>query len=152
MHRYSKLLIGKSNHGLIQLIRYAMVVAIAAPIDLGGYIFLKSALHVEYVIAATISFIVSLLVNYMLSVAWVWTARTGPQRHVDGIIFGIIGLIGLAITDLIVYTFTDIFHLNFIVSKLIAFGIVFFWSFGARRLLFQRKLPKPSKVEDLPQA
>lgn len=140
MSLFKKLFIHEASHGLVQLIRYGLVVAIAAPIDLGGYILLKSAFHVYYVLAATISFITSLVANYLLSVAWVWTGRTGRQRHVDAAIFAIIGIVGLGLTDLIVFMFTDLAHLNFIVSKLIALMFVFFWSFGARRYLFTGKI------------
>lgn len=139
---FRKLFVHKSNHGLVQLIRYGMVVAIAAPIDLGGYIILKSVFHVPYVLAATISFTVSLIVNYFLSVLWVWTNHTDRQRHIDAIIFAIIGVVGLALTDLIVFIFTDYADVNYIISKLIAFTIVFFWSFGARRYLFQGSTSK----------
>jgi len=140
MSIFKKLFVHQTSHAFVQLIRYGLVVGIAAPIDLGGYIFLKSQLHVYYVLAATISFTVSLAVNYLLSIAWVFTAKTGRQRHVDAIIFGVIGLVGLGLTDLVVYAFTDLAKLNYIISKLIAFCIVFFWSFGARRLLFSRSL------------
>lgn len=135
-----KLFVTKSDHGLVQLIRYGLVVGIAAPIDLGGYILLKSAFHVYYVLAATISFTVSLIANYLLSVAWVWTNHSGRQRHIDAVIFAIIGVVGLGLTDLIVFVCTDWFKFNFIVSKLVAFMFVFFWSFGARRFLFTKQL------------
>lgn len=138
-----KVFTGHATHGLIKLIRYGMVVIITAPIDLGGYIIFKSAFHIYYVLAATLSFTLSLIVNYLLSVAWVWTDHTGRQRHVDAIIFAIIGIVGLGITDLVVYLFTDFEHLNYIVSKLIAFCIVFFWSFGARHWLFSKKTDEP---------
>jgi putative flippase GtrA len=137
---FKKLFVHQSSHSLVQLIRYGLVVGIAAPIDLGGYILLKEVFHLHYVLAATISFAVSLVANYLLSVAWVWTNHTGRQRHVDATIFAIIGLVGLGLTDLIVFTFTDLAHLNYIISKLIAFTIVFFWSFGARRYLFHKTL------------
>lgn len=140
---FKKLFVDQSSHGLVQLIRYGLVVAIAAPIDLGGYVVLKSAFHVYYVLAATISFTVSLIVNYLLSVAWVWTNHTGRQRHIDATIFMIIGIVGLVITDAVVYLFTDFAHSNYIISKLIAFTIVFFWSFGARRWLFNKKADEP---------
>jgi len=100
---------------------------------------LKAQLHIYYVLAATLSFTASLVVNYFLSVAWVWRVRTGKQRHVDATIFAIIGLVGLGLTDLIVWVMTDLVGLNYIISKLVAFAIVFFWSFGARRYLFQAK-------------
>ncbi len=51
-----------------------------------------------------------------------------------------IGLVGLGLTDLVVWVFTDFVGLNYIVSKLIAFMVVFFWSFGARRFIFQNDL------------
>lgn len=140
---FKRLFIHDTSHGLIQLIRYGLVVAIAAPIDLGGYIVLKSMFHVYYVLAATISFTVSLIVNYLLSVAWVFTAKTGRQRHTDAAIFAIIGVVGLGLTDLIVWGLTDYAKLNYIVSKLIAFLLVFFWSFGARRWLFAGKTEEP---------
>jgi putative flippase GtrA len=143
MSLFKQLFVHSTSHGLIQLIRYGLVVAIAAPIDLGGYILLKSTFHVYYVLAATISFTVSLIANYLLSVAWVWTGKTGRQRHVDAIIFGVIGVVGLGLTDLIVWGFTDFVGLNYIVSKLIAFTIVFFWSFGARRWLFKQQPEDP---------
>ncbi len=140
---FKKLFVEHASHSLIQLVRYGLVVAIAAPIDLGGYIALKSVFHVYYVLAATISFTVSLIVNYLISVAWVWTGHTGRQRHVDAVVFGVIGIVGLGLTDLIVYAFTNFAHLNYIISKLIAFTIVFFWSFGARRWLFASRTPDP---------
>jgi len=135
-----KLFIHPTNHGLIQLFRYGMVVAIAAPIDLGGYIILKAHFNVYYVLAATISFTTSLIVNYLLSVAWVFTAKTGRQKYVDATIFAAIGIVGLGLTDIIVFVFTDLAHFNYIVSKLIAFTIVFCWSFGARRFIFHNRL------------
>jgi len=136
---FKRLFVGQTSHSLVQLIRYGLVVVIAAPIDLGGYILLKATFHVYYVLAATISFTVSLIVNYLLSVAWVWTNHTGRQRHIDATIFALIGIVGLGITDLVVYTLTDFGHLNYILSKLAAFMVVFFWSFGARHYLFRAK-------------
>lgn len=134
--RLKALLVHQTDRGVVQFIRYGMVVVIAAPIDLGGYVYLKSSLHVHYILAATISFTTSLLVNYLLSIAWVWTNHTGRQRHKDAVMFGIIGVVGLLLTDLIVFVFTDYVGFNYVVSKLVAFSIVFFWNFGARRVLF----------------
>jgi putative flippase GtrA len=136
-----KIFVDPTNHPLLQLFRYGLVVGIAGPIDFGGYVILQ--MHMYSVLAATISFTVSLIVNYLLSVAWVFTAKTGKQRRVDAIIFGIIGLVGLGITDLIIWILTDVKHVNAIIAKLIAFMIVFFWSFGARRWLFTRKPKEP---------
>jgi putative flippase GtrA len=135
-----ELLVHKTDRGMVQMLRYGCVVVIAAPIDLGGYIILKSDFHIYYILAATISFTVSLIVNYILSIKWVWVNHSGRQRHIDATIFAVIGLVGLGITDLVIWIFTNFAHFNYIVSKLIAFMIVFFWSFGARRYLFQNDI------------
>jgi putative flippase GtrA len=136
---FKKLFVHRTDHGLIQLIRYGLVVGIAGPIDLGGYILLSSVFHLTYVLAATISFTVSLIVNYLLSVAWVWTPKSGKQRRYDATMFAIVGVVGLGLTDLVVWLLTDLVNFNYIGSKLVAFAIVFFWSFGARRYIFTRK-------------
>jgi len=138
MNHVRKLFVQKSNAGFIQMIRYGFVVVFAAPIDLGGYIILKSSFHIYYVLAATISFTLSLMVNYWLSVLWVWNRHSGLQKYVDTTIFAVIGFVGLVITDLVVYTTTTYIGFNYIISKLLAFVVVFFWSFGARRLLFEK--------------
>lgn len=134
---FRQLFLRQAERSFIQFFRYGLVVAIAAPIDLGGYILLKSQLHLQVVLAATISFVTSLIVNYYLSIAWVWSARSGNQRHIDAAVFAIIGFVGLGLTDLIVWLLNDLIHVNYIVAKFVAFAIVFFWSFGARHILFQ---------------
>lgn len=131
-----KLLLDKSNSGLVQLIRYGMVLFIAAPIDLGGYILLKSVFDFPAVLAAAVSFTVSLLANYVLSVKWVWTDHTNRQKHIDALIFFLIGAVGLGLTSFLVWLFVHPFGMNFILAKLLTFVVVFFWSFGARRFLF----------------
>src|SRR5579862_1834270 len=110
MNWFKKLFVHQTSHSIIQFIRYGLVVAIAGPIDLGGYIVLKASFHIEYILAATISFTASLIVNYFLSVAWVWTNHTGRQRHLDATIFILIGIVGLGITDLVVYLLTGYGH------------------------------------------
>lgn len=137
MQDLSKLLTGKSSDVIVTMVKYGLVVVIAAPIDLGGYIVLKSIFHIEYVLAATISFTASLIVNYFLSMAWVWKSHSGKRKQVDALVFAVIGFVGLGLTDLVVWLFTHFAGLNYVVSKLIAFCVVFFWSFGARHLLFK---------------
>jgi putative flippase GtrA len=134
---FKKLLVYRTDHAFIQMIRYGLVVAIAAPIDLGGYVLLSSVFNLPYVLAATISFTLSLVVNYILSVNWVWTNHSGRQKRIDATIFALIGVVGLGLTDLLIWIFTDLIGLNYIISKLVTFVFVFFWSFGARRYLFK---------------
>ncbi len=136
---FKKILFHPTSRIEIQMVRYGFVVAIAGPIDLGGYILLKSHFHLYVVLAATISFTVSMAVNYILSILWVFNKDTGRQKHVDIVLFFIIGFVGLGITDLVIWILAEVMSVNYIAAKLAAFCIVFFWSFGARRVLFHNK-------------
>ncbi len=134
-----KLLKQQSTHPLVQLFRYGLVVAIAFPIDFGLLYIFTSKWHMYYVLSATLSFSISMVANFILSVMWVFTRKTGRTMAMEATIFGIIGFVGLGITDLIIWIFTSGFKLNYLVSKLIAVMFVFFWSFGARRVMFQKQ-------------
>ena len=51
------------------------------------------------------------------------------------LVFAVIGVIGLALNEAIMYVGTDLMSLHYMVSKLISTGIVFFWNFFARKVL-----------------
>jgi putative flippase GtrA len=141
-----KLFFDRADRGIVQLIRYGLVVAIAAPIDFGGYVLLATKYDMDYVLASVISFTASLIVNYFLCIKWIWTEHSNRQKHVDAMMFFLIGLVGLALTAFLVWIFTSVANLNYIVAKLVTFMIVFVWSFGSRRYLFTGRLLK-RKIE-----
>ena len=51
----------------IDMFRYGIVSVVALAVDFGLLMFLNYSLHVNYLIAATISFLAGLVVNYLLS-------------------------------------------------------------------------------------
>jgi putative flippase GtrA len=117
-----------------------MVVAIAFPIDIGLLYVFTDHLHMHYIISATLAFIISMVVNFFLSILWVFTNRTKRALWKELVIFSAIGFIGLGLTDLIIWLATSVFDVHYMISKLIAVSIVFFWSFGARRLTFKKSI------------
>ena len=69
-------------------------------------------------IAAAIAFVVGLAVNYALSIWFVFSESSKVKNKVkEFVVYGIIGLIGLLITEGIMYLFTDVFGLYFLISK-----------------------------------
>ena len=132
-----RLLIKRTNHPLVQLIRYGLVVSVAAPMDFFGYLLLLNV-GLYPVMAATISFVVSLIANYFLSVKWAFN-DDGQSKKTKALVFFGIGLVGLGLTDLIIWVCIDYLDIHEITAKIIALCIVFFWSFTARRYLFQAR-------------
>lgn len=119
----------------IQFIRSIFVSGVALVFDFGLLIFLKQDLKVYYLLAATISFIVGVIVNYYLSIWWVFADHKLPSRKYEFAIFVIINAIGLALNLAIIAAVVQIFGKNYIVAKAISTVIVFFWNFAGRKKL-----------------
>ena len=131
---FHKTFIGRTENKYVQFFRYGFVSAAALIVDFGGLILLKEAFHIHYVTAATISFIGGLLVNYLLSKAWVFTKSKYSSRSLEFALFAGIGVVGLVLNDLILWFCTSHLGMFYVVSKLVATVVVFFWNFGARKV------------------
>jgi putative flippase GtrA len=49
------------------------------------------------------------------------------------LIFAVIGLVGLGLNEGIIWSFTDLVHFHYLISKIISAIVVFFWNFFARK-------------------
>jgi putative flippase GtrA len=133
-----KVLVGKSDHLATQFIRYGFVAVAAFIVDFGLLFYFTHYLHYYYLLSATLSFSISLVLNYWLSVLWVFS-KSAYKRHVEVSLFSLIGVVGLGLNLIIIWLFTSVFGLFYLTSKLLAVVVVFFWSFGARKYLLYRK-------------
>ncbi len=134
MQRARKLLVEKSSSIWMQLVRYIFVAGAGLVIDFGGLVFLTESLHIYYVLSATISFVAALIVNYALSVLWVFPASKYRRLH-EFLFFGLIGLVGLGINDLLIWVLSSGFGVYYVWSKVISTSVVFAWNFLARKFL-----------------
>ncbi len=133
MDRLKRVFLNKTRNNYIQFMRYGFVSTVALAVDFGGLVALKQYAHMNYLVAASFSFIGGLLVNYVLSILWVFNNSRVAKRSTEFGIFAIIGLVGLGMTDLILYVLTSGFGLYYVLSKAIATIIVYFWNFAVRK-------------------
>ena len=131
----SKIIIKKTNNGFIQFVRYGLVSVIALAVDFGCMVLLVELFSIHYLVAATVSFISGLVVNYLLSRAWVFTERKYESRVKEFIIFTSIGIVGLLLNNSIMWLAVEKIGIYYIFSKIIATILVFFWNFGLRKML-----------------
>jgi putative flippase GtrA len=134
VNRARVVFIEKSPSGWVQLFRYVVVAAIGLIFDFGGLILLTESLHVFYLVSATISFVVALVINYVLSTLWVFPQSKYSRWH-EFLFFGLIGIVGLGLNDLLIWVLSSGFGIYYIVSKMIATCTVFAWNFLARKFL-----------------
>lgn len=122
---------------LIQLFRYFIVGGIAFIADFGLLAFFTEVFYIPYLVSACLSFLAGLIVNYILSIIWVFDSK--PQSKsaqlVEFILFAFVGIIGLGLNALIIWSLTESGHLHYLFSKIISTIIVFAWNFFARRFI-----------------
>lgn len=72
---FNALLTVQTNSILIQLLRYTVVGGLAFIVDFSTLYFFTEFFGFHYLISAAIAFIFGLIVNYYLSIKWVFSTR-----------------------------------------------------------------------------
>lgn len=138
-----KLLLLENDNTIVQFGKYAVVGFIATAADMSVFHIFANLAGIHHLVANGLSFIGGLTVNYVLSRRWVFQARTGftPKEF---LLFAIIGVIGLAMSEAILFSLIDLGTTSYLLnsrddryinlsSKVVAVGIVLFWNYIARK-------------------
>ena len=123
--------------GLIeQFLKFGVVGAIAFLIDYGVLMLLSQVIGMDPVISASISFVVSVVFNYVASMHYVFTRRDDISRRREFTIFVILSAIGLVINEIIMVIGVNVLGdsaLMVTITKLVATAIVMVWNFVSRK-------------------
>ncbi|MBE6679115.1 MAG: GtrA family protein [Ruminococcaceae bacterium] len=122
-----------------QLFSFGIVGVICFFIDFGLMVLLTDCFHVWYIISGAISFTVSTIVNYLLSMAFVFVQRKAIKKQTEFIVFCIMSVIGLVFNELLMLLFVETFALHYTLSKIITTVIVMIYNFVSRKLIFEKK-------------
>ena len=121
-----------------EFIRYFLCSVLALLADMGLYwLGLKAGLG--YPAAAATGFCVGLFTAYTLSVRWAFRTRRLGNQQAEFLLFAGIGVLGLGLTELLLWALIGHASLNPMIAKAATAGAVFFFNFGLRKaLLFTR--------------
>lgn len=131
----NKIFLQPTNNSLIQLFRYCFVGGFVFIVDAGGLFVLTEYAGIYYLLSATISFILGLVVNYLLSTAWIFKKSKLSNRWTEFLIYSVIGVVGLGLNTLFLWLFTDCLHIYYMLSKIITAALVMLWNFFARKII-----------------
>ena len=135
----NKLFIEKTDNTFIQLFRYTFVGGAAFIVDFSSLYILTDFAGFHYLHSAAIAFILGLIINYILSILWVFKSRAVNKKIIEFIIFAVIGIIGLGLNEVMIWFFTERLIIYYLYSKLISTAIVYFWNFLARKYILYNK-------------
>ena len=119
-----------------QILKFGVVGFAAFGIDYGVLMLLSQVLGVDPVIAAAISFCVSLLFNYLASMRYVFKRRDDLSRSREFITFLLLSGIGLLINEALMWAGVALLGnsaLMVTITKVFATAVVMVWNFLSRK-------------------
>lgn len=140
------------NNLLKQVMKFGVVGVFCFFIDFITFKVSSSMLRIHYTVASAMGFIVSVIVNYILSMKFVFESKGEMSRQKEFVVFVILSLIGLALNTLIIFICVDgvYMHVAFLqkwfdadfaesLGKVGATGIVMVYNFVTRKIFLEKK-------------
>lgn len=124
---------------ILQLIKFGAVGFLCFFIDYGIMLLLTELLGVNYLVSCCISFSVSVIVNYLLSMRFVFAAKAGMKKRTQFVIFVILSVVGLGLNQLFMWLFVELIHVPYQLAKLVVTAIVMLFNFVTRKVFLEEK-------------
>lgn len=121
-----------------QFARFLAVGLVSFAFDYGLFFVLFQYLGVQYIVASTISFSLSLVLNYFLTLKFVFEAKEGRSVAKEFSIYIGLNIIALGLNQAILFLAVDALGVSPLIGKLIATAVVLVYNFISRKLLIER--------------
>lgn len=129
-----------TDNSYVQFFRYIFVGGIATVVDWSVLELFYAVFDLNLYVSTAFGFAFGLTANYLLSKFFAFKG-TPTDKTVVGemLVFLITGLIGLGLTEGIMWVMTSALGLHHLLSKAVATAIVLLWNFGSKKILLYRK-------------
>ena len=135
-----------------QILKFGVVGFVCFLIDFGITTGFTNFFGVDYLISKFLGFVISAVVNYILSIKFVFTKKKEMDKKKEFTVFIILSAFGLLINEVVMYVCMDGIYVNngFLqeavtremmvsLSSIVATGIVMVYNFISRKLFLERK-------------
>ena len=125
-----------------QLVRYLVTGGLAFVVDFGLFALCLYKFEWHYLLANLMGLVAGLVLNYIMSIVWVFSEckRVLENRKTAEFgIFAVVGIAGVGFNQLLMYLMVGQFGWNEMLSKIVAAVLVLMWNFGARKLMLFRE-------------
>lgn len=148
------------NKLLEQIIKFGLVGALCFVIDFAVTMGL-TVFGLHHLAAAFFGFVISVIINYLLSFKFVFQHRDHLDRRKEFFIFLILSVIGLGINEILIYLSVDVLYEQVILpdqngwlnglltyelavaaGKVFATGVVMIYNFVTRKIFLEKKETK----------
>ncbi|MDD4311077.1 MAG: GtrA family protein [Eubacteriales bacterium] len=122
----------------IQAIKYGLAAFGGFVADYAILILLKEWVGLHYLIAVPIAFLAGIAVNYLIGI-WLVFRRGSLPLGKELLLFVVISLVALAITEGSMYLLTGLMRVDYRISRLISGVVTYLFNFFSRRFLLYRE-------------
>lgn len=122
----------------MQIMRFGVVGGTAFLIDYGFLYFFTDICGINYLISSALSFTISVIYNYILSIHWVFDVGENHSKSQDFVVFVVLSVIGLGINQLMMWLLVDKALMWYMLAKIFATAVVMVYNFITRKLFLER--------------
>jgi putative flippase GtrA len=119
---------------LKRIARYFAVGGVAACVDIGLFLLFAQHFGLPYLRVAAATFVVATLVNYWLSIRFVFVSGARFRKRWEVALVFAVSAVGLGLNQGILALAVERLGAGLLAAKLLATGAVFFWNYFARRV------------------
>ena len=116
-----------------QIFLYLCVGGLAGLLDIIIFFFFAKILEFNYLAVGAAGFIFATLLNYILSIKYVFESNVRFTKRVEIFWIYIVSLVGLFLHLIFLYLFIDLVHLEKMIGKVLASIAVFLWNYLMRK-------------------
>ncbi len=142
---FKNLFVNKNGSVVVQFLRYCISGGLAFAVDFSVLYLTTTIAGWHYLIGTACGYVLGLVITYLLSIAWVFDKRKMTNRWIEFLGFTLIGAVGIGLTQLFMWLFTDLLFQDetmYLYSKLITVVIVSGVNFVLKKIfLFSNKKP-----------
>jgi len=128
------------NHALVlQYAKFAVVGIASLMVDYVFMVFLteNTAFGLDYFQACAFSYTLSVFVNYILSMRYVFHGRDDMSKVKEASIFFMLSLVGLFLNQMVMWIAVEFFQIYYIMAKLLSTLLVTNYNFISRKKFFE---------------
>lgn len=119
----------------MSIVVYFFVGGVSFLVNFGVFLTFVHLLGLHWIIGNIAGFIGGTLMNYVLSVRFVFESKNIWRRDIEVCLTFMASALGVALETILIHLGHDVANLNLNISKMGAALVVFFWNYGARRFL-----------------
>lgn len=127
------------NNLIGQIAKFGVVGVICFGIDYGIMILLTELGGLDYLFSSGISFSVSVVVNYLLSMRFVFQSKKDNNKAKEFTIFVGLSITGLLLTEVLMWFCVKRIRFHYMFAKVIVTGVVMAYNFVTRKIFLEER-------------